>query len=220
MVDTGVQIEIPSGCYGRVAARSGLSVNHGLDVGAGVIDPDYRGTIKILMRNLSDTDDEMKKGDRIAQIICERIVQADAEEVKELKPIIRGQKGFGKTEEIMMRMIETLSTLAQQQKTDKDKAPVYKLLQKGTKLDDSEPNMTEESWVTKKLYRMMEHLSLRGDGVLIATIPIKHRRRSIALCPRMLRSQVVMEKHCAAHLGISKTADRVRLRLVLARYDC
>ena len=145
MVDTGVQIEIPSGCYGRVAARSGLSVNHGLDVGAGVIDPDYRGTIKILMRNLSDTDDEMKKGDRIAQIICERIVQADAEEVKELKPIIRGQKGFGKTEEIMMRMIETLSTLAQQQKTDKDKAPVYKLLQKGTKLDDSEPNMTEES---------------------------------------------------------------------------
>ena len=71
-------------------------MNHQLDVGAGVIDPDYRGTIKILMRNLSDTDDEMKKGDRIAQIICERIVQANAEEVKELKPIIRRHKGFGK----------------------------------------------------------------------------------------------------------------------------
>ena len=66
MVDTGVQIEIPSGCYGRVAARSGLSVNHGLDVGAGVIDPDYRVTITILMRHLSDTDYEMKKGDQIA----------------------------------------------------------------------------------------------------------------------------------------------------------
>ena len=95
----------------------------------------------------------------------------------------------------MMRILETLSTLAQQQMTDKDIAPVYKLLQKGTKLDDSEPNITEESWFTKKLCRMMEHLSLRGDGVLIATIPIKHRRRSIALCLRMLRSQVVMEKH-------------------------
>ena len=86
------------------------------------------------MRNLSDTDYEMKKGDRIAQIICERIVRANAEEVKELKPTIRGQKGFGssgKTEEIMMRMLETLSTLAQQRMTDKDIAPVYKLLQKG-----------------------------------------------------------------------------------------
>ena len=79
------------------------------------------------MRNLSDTDYEMKKGDRIAQIICERIVRANAVEVKELKPTIRGQKGFGssgKTEEIMMRKLETLSTLAQQQVTDKDKAPV------------------------------------------------------------------------------------------------
>ena len=214
VIDTGVQAEIPFGCHGRIASRSGLSINHGLDIGAGVVDPDYRGTIKVLMRNLSNTDYEVKKGDRIAQIICEQIIKAHAKEVTELKPTERGENGLGSSGnagQVMIRVLETLATLAQQQMSDSDIAPAYKLLQKNTKLDDSTVDMSEESWLTRKLVRMMEHLSLRSDGVLIATIPIRNRRRSVAICPRILRSQVITEKHCAAHLGTNKTVDRIRL---------
>ena len=110
-----MQAEIPFGCYGRIASRSGLSINHGLDIGAGVVDPDYRGTIKVLMRNLSNTDYEVKKGDRIAQIICEQIIKAHAKEVTELKPTERGENGLGSSGnagQVMIRVLETLATLA------------------------------------------------------------------------------------------------------------
>jgi dUTP pyrophosphatase len=67
-------------------------------VGAGVIDRDYRGTIKVLMFNFSDTNFEVKPGDRIAQLICERIWTPDlVEEKGELETTIRGDQGLGST---------------------------------------------------------------------------------------------------------------------------
>ncbi len=57
---------IPKGYYGRVAPRSGLACKHFIDVGAGVVDSDYRGEIKVLLFNFSDKEFKVNEGDRIA----------------------------------------------------------------------------------------------------------------------------------------------------------
>src|SRR5438067_907514 len=70
-VRTGLAVEIPPNFYGRVAPRSGLAVNHGIDVLAGVIDSDYRGEIMCVLVNLSEGLFELESGARIAQLIIE-----------------------------------------------------------------------------------------------------------------------------------------------------
>lgn len=95
-VSTGVAIEIPAGNYGRVAPRSGLAVKHGAVVGAGVIDSDYRGEIKVALATLNGVY-EFKKGDRIAQLIIERISTPELVQVDSLDDTDRGDSGFGST---------------------------------------------------------------------------------------------------------------------------
>jgi len=97
LVATDIQIEVPSGCYGRVAPRSGLAVKHGIDVGAGVVDEDYRGNVKVLLFNFGDTEFKVAPGDRIAQLVLERIIYADLEELPSLDETARGAGGFGST---------------------------------------------------------------------------------------------------------------------------
>lgn len=97
MVKTDLQIALPPGCYGRVAPRSGLAWKHSIDVGAGVIDEDYRGPVNVILFNFGRNDFEIKRGDRIAQLICEKIQQADIREVEELDSTDRGANGFGST---------------------------------------------------------------------------------------------------------------------------
>ncbi|XP_028640842.1 deoxyuridine 5'-triphosphate nucleotidohydrolase, mitochondrial [Grammomys surdaster] len=97
IVKTDIQIAVPSGCYGRVAPRSGLAVKHFIDVGAGVIDEDYRGNVGVVLFNFGKEKFEVKKGDRIAQLICERISYPDLEEVQTLDDTERGSGGFGST---------------------------------------------------------------------------------------------------------------------------
>lgn len=82
---------------GRIAPRSGLASKHFIDTGAGVIDADYRGQVKVLLFNHADADYEVKEGDRIAQLVLERIVTPEVEEVKELEESVRGAGGFGST---------------------------------------------------------------------------------------------------------------------------
>ncbi|KAF8469609.1 deoxyuridine 5'-triphosphate nucleotidohydrolase [Kalaharituber pfeilii] len=97
LVGTDISVAIPAGTYGRVAPRSGLAVKNFIDVGAGVIDADYRGQLKILLFNHSDTDFEVKEGDRIAQLILERIYTPEVVTVEELPETVRGAGGFGST---------------------------------------------------------------------------------------------------------------------------
>jgi dUTP pyrophosphatase len=97
MVKTDLSIALPSGCYGRVAPRSGLAWKHSIDVGAGVIDEDYRGPVNVILFNFGDLDFEIKKGDRVAQLICEKIEQTDVLEVNDLDYTERGAGGFGST---------------------------------------------------------------------------------------------------------------------------
>ncbi|ELU04579.1 hypothetical protein CAPTEDRAFT_178519 [Capitella teleta] len=98
LVKTDIQIAVPDGCYGRVAPRSGLAHKHFIDVGAGVIDQDYRGNVGVILFNLNkDASFTVKKGDRVAQLILERIYIADLQELPTLDETERGEGGFGST---------------------------------------------------------------------------------------------------------------------------
>ena len=100
LVGTGRILAIPEGYYGRIASRSGLSLKHGIEVGAGVIDSDYRGEIKILLYNHSDVEFIVSRGDRVSQLILEKISTPDVfrvERENELVYTTRGVDGFGST---------------------------------------------------------------------------------------------------------------------------
>ena len=97
LFSTGLSLAIPSGHYGRIAPRSGLAVKHFIDVGAGVIDEDYRGELKVLLFNFGGEPYKVSKGDRIAQLLLEKIITPDVIEVEELDETGRGQGGFGST---------------------------------------------------------------------------------------------------------------------------
>uniref|UniRef100_A0A060T194 Deoxyuridine 5'-triphosphate nucleotidohydrolase n=1 Tax=Blastobotrys adeninivorans TaxID=409370 RepID=A0A060T194_BLAAD len=97
MVPTGIAIAVPEGTYGRVAPRSGFAVKNGINTGAGVIDYDYRGEVRVLLFNHSDDDFEIKAGDRIAQLVLERIVNPPVEVAETLDDTERGAGGFGST---------------------------------------------------------------------------------------------------------------------------
>ena len=97
LVPTGLGFQLPTGVYGRVAPRSGLTVKHGIHIGAGVIDPDYMGEVKVAMFNLGVEPVHFKKGDRIAQLILERCEMPDVVDVDILVATSRGDSGFGST---------------------------------------------------------------------------------------------------------------------------
>ena len=97
LVGTGITVVLPPGVYGRVAPRSGLAVKHCINVGAGVIDPDYTGEIKVVLFNHGETDFEIKKGDRIAQLVLERCETPPIEEINIVEDTERGSGGFGST---------------------------------------------------------------------------------------------------------------------------
>lgn len=104
IISTGISIRIPRAddggyIYGSIRSRSGLSIKYGIEVGAGVIDADYSGEVKIVLHNHSDEDFLYRKSDRIAQLILEKYATPPVCEVKELPPIKDNnrQGGFGST---------------------------------------------------------------------------------------------------------------------------
>ena len=98
-VETGIVLQFPPTVYARIAPRSGLAFKHGIQVGAGVIDSDYTGTIKVILFNHHTEPFVVKTGDRIAQVIFESIQTPDLVEcpLEELTPTERGSGGFGST---------------------------------------------------------------------------------------------------------------------------
>ena len=97
LVATRIAITVAAGTYGRIAPRSGMSVKHSIDVGAGVVEEDYTGEVKVLLINHSDKDYQIRTGDRIAKLILEQMKTPETKMTTELKPTIRGNKGFGST---------------------------------------------------------------------------------------------------------------------------
>ena len=99
LIKTDIVIEIPDGFYGRVAPRSGMSWKNHTDIGAGVIDSDYRGTIGVVMFNHNSEDLHIKYGDRVAQLIIEKINMNPLKEVSldQLNETERGEGAYGST---------------------------------------------------------------------------------------------------------------------------
>ncbi|GMK54204.1 hypothetical protein CspeluHIS016_0107900 [Cutaneotrichosporon spelunceum] len=97
LVSTGLAIAVPKGTYGRIAPRSGLASKHSIDVGAGVVDADYRGEVKVLLFNYGGDDFKVAKGDRVAQLILEHVHMAPVRQVDDLEATLRGAGGFGST---------------------------------------------------------------------------------------------------------------------------
>lgn len=96
LIPTGIAPSIPSGYYGRVAPRSGVSLK-GIALGAGVIDTDYRGEIGVVAHNVSTYPITIEHGMRVAQLIMERADILPVEEVDDLDATARGDAGFGST---------------------------------------------------------------------------------------------------------------------------
>ena len=99
LVPTGLFMEIPVGYEGQVRPRSGLAIKSGITVlnSPGTIDADYRGEVKVILINLSDTDFVIKSGDRIAQLVIAKCEQMKVVEVETLSETERGAGGFGHT---------------------------------------------------------------------------------------------------------------------------
>ncbi len=99
VVGTGIALEIPKGVEGQIRPRSGLALHYGIGIlnSPGTIDADYRGEIKVILFNLSNTDFVIKPKDRIAQIVFAQTVPIEFEEVNSLSPTKRATGGFGHT---------------------------------------------------------------------------------------------------------------------------
>lgn len=99
LVPTGLAMALPSGYEAQVRARSGLAAKHGVTVlnSPGTIDADYRGEVKVILVNLSDTPFTIGRGERIAQMVIAPVSRARLVETEALDVTVRGAGGFGST---------------------------------------------------------------------------------------------------------------------------
>ena len=99
LIPTGLKMSIPAGYEFQVRPRSGLALKHGIFVlnSPGTIDADYRGDIGVILANFSDTAFTVKRGDRIGQLIFQKVERAEFEVVPALDDTLRGEGGFGHT---------------------------------------------------------------------------------------------------------------------------
>lgn len=99
LISTGLAVAIPPGFEAQIRPRSGLAVKHGIGLinAPGTIDADYRGEVKIAVINLGDAPHTIQRGDRIAQMVIQRIFQARLVPVNRLEDTERSGGGFGST---------------------------------------------------------------------------------------------------------------------------
>ena len=94
-VPTGIRLALPEGHVGLIWPRSGLAVRHGLDTLAGVVDADYRGEVKVVLVNHGAEPVHLEKGERIAQLLVQRVERVDFTRAAALDGTARGDGGFG-----------------------------------------------------------------------------------------------------------------------------
>jgi dUTP pyrophosphatase len=97
LIPTGLFIELPFGYEAQVRPRSGLAIKHGLTClnSPGTVDSDYRGELKVILINLSDMPHEIVNGDRIAQMVIQKVEAVQLVEVNTINETERGDGGFG-----------------------------------------------------------------------------------------------------------------------------
>ena len=94
-IDTGIHVEIPQCCFGKVESKSGLNVNHSIVCCGGVIDEGNTGSIVVKLYNLSDKDYQIQPGDKIAQLVIQPCFQPRLWLANSLEETERGDNGFG-----------------------------------------------------------------------------------------------------------------------------
>jgi len=99
LVPTGLFVELPLGYEAQVRPRSGMAINHGITClnSPGTVDADYRGELKVVLINLSGEAHTIHHGDRIAQLVIQKVEKAQLVQVQELEETQRGEGGFGHT---------------------------------------------------------------------------------------------------------------------------
>jgi len=105
LIGTGIAIGIPQGTYARIAPQSGLTYKESIGIGGGVIDANYTGEVKVIMMNHGKKRYQVQEGDRIAQMIIEKIDMSGMMEVDHLPITDRGNKGFGSRDLSLKRTI-------------------------------------------------------------------------------------------------------------------
>lgn len=95
LVHTGISMELPEGYFSSIQGRSGLAYKKGICILGGVIEYTYRGEYGVIVLNTGVDDFEIRKGDRIAQVLIQPVAVAEVEEVEELNETVRGVGGFG-----------------------------------------------------------------------------------------------------------------------------
>ncbi len=102
LVPTGLFMELPLGFEAQIRPRSGLAIQHGITClnSPGTIDADYRGEVKVILVNLSDAPHTIQHGDRIAQMVVQKVQQVKWKTVKKIAATNRGEGGFGHTGKI------------------------------------------------------------------------------------------------------------------------
>lgn len=99
IIPTGIFIELPDGFEAQIRPRSGLALKQGITClnSPGTVDSDYRGELKVILINLSDEDQVINNGDRIAQMVIARYQKVSLNKVEEINLSSRGEGGFGHT---------------------------------------------------------------------------------------------------------------------------
>lgn len=144
VVSTDVYVAIPRGFYGRIAPRSGLAVRNGINVLAGVVDCDYRGEVKVVLHNIDGhaAKFQIKRGDRIAQLIVTKYNDGDmevVESVDQLGNTNRGDGGFGSTGVALNTETDNVA------RVDATEPPVVEAVEAAAAVEAAEPPVVEAS---------------------------------------------------------------------------
>lgn len=99
LIKTDWKIEYPEGYFGKICSRSGLSLNHNIETGAGIVDADWRSGVSVVLNNLSGRDFYVAPGDRIAQLVCTPYITPTIKfcNSNDIPDTVRGSGGFGST---------------------------------------------------------------------------------------------------------------------------
>jgi deoxyuridine 5'-triphosphate nucleotidohydrolase len=184
LISTGIHISIPKGTYARITPRSGLATRNMIGIGAGVIDEDYQGEVKILIFNHGHQDFHVKEGDRIAQLILEKIKDVEVLEVERLDDTKQGNQGFGSsgigTQEL--RRTEESSTLEE----DIQKAYQSTPMDLGEKtLTNPPPTFTKDK---DRIWYWQHRMIIPNDKDLQATIIQQYHDHRLAGHPGIYKT--------------------------------
>ena len=169
---------MPTGCYGRIAPRSGLALKKFIDVGAGVVDEDYRGELGVILFNFGDEDFQRNMGNKIAQLILEKIKTPAIVDTDNLEETGQGNKGFGSTginseeQKIIGQSPDQISSADQSSDSAKDRKCMKHLK------NEPIPHIIKRSQASKTRQiitaRQIQKLAKQGQPVFLAVVRPAH----------------------------------------------